>query len=546
MATPADKKRELEESRARALEYQASLKRKSAEAAGSTSSDHNGNPPSSKKARTKATPKGKSKSKARARSAPQDAQRAEKVAKRLVSRKHAEKYGQSLTSGKRSDEVEGTSDEGDNGSDGIDMDTDTYVVAERQHDEEPAVAHRHGVEAHARAQGRDRLWALNCAVALAPMVFFFVLSGVLRAWPHVQVGVGEAWGTLRGFAARNPAAEKCFLLPSERDAIQAVCKKGAEVVDCPEQATCGRGKILACNIPLEKKMDGSACVLNAVAKEEVDAVIEALRVLTIEQLCKGNGLIMPGPKAFSTRSFITLTDAASAQNRGPLSVLAGMPPGNVAGLIDLEGEAAPDFGGGGEDDGVEGNSNISSNKGFGSERIARLSEGAYNAVMLTPSWRCRVRLAAGSWFMRYWPYCLGLYVLVLIVGCLDLRRLKNYKKHVQVCIMRDEAYRALLAHADKDSNPMQVSHIQVAVGDKRRASGEGSQATIQQNISELWPLVVKEVEHDVRIRRNFKSLMGQRSVACWQWIGSAGTSFDSIGALDPGRPPRLWLLRWLN
>lgn len=80
-----------------------------------------------------------------------------------------------------------------------------------------------------------------------------------------------------------------------------------------------------------------------------------------------------------------------------------MPPGNVAGLINLEGEAAPDFGGGGGDDGVEGNSNISSIKGTGSERIARLSEGAYNAIMLTPSWRCRARLAAGSWLMAYWP-----------------------------------------------------------------------------------------------------------------------------------------------
>lgn len=87
--------------------------------------------------------------------------------------------------------------------------------------------------------------------------------------------------------------------------------------------------------------------------------------------------------------------------RGPLSFLAGMPSGTVAGLIDLEGEAASHFGGGKGDDGVEGMSN--SNKGSGLERIARLSEGAYNAVMLTPSWRCRVRLAAGNWLMAYWP-----------------------------------------------------------------------------------------------------------------------------------------------
>lgn len=55
--------------------------------------------------------------------------------------------------------------------------------------------------------------ALGSAVALAPVVLFFLVSGVLRAWPHVQLGAGEAWGTLRGFAARNPAAERCFLLP---------------------------------------------------------------------------------------------------------------------------------------------------------------------------------------------------------------------------------------------------------------------------------------------------------------------------------------------
>lgn len=85
--------------------------------------------------------------------------------------------------------------------------------------------------------------------------------------------------------------------------------------------------------------------------------------------------------------------------RGPLAFLAGMPPGNVVGLIDLEGEAALNFGGGGRDDGVEGNIN----KGSGAERIARLSKGAYNAVMLTPSWRCRARLAAGGWLLAYWP-----------------------------------------------------------------------------------------------------------------------------------------------
>lgn len=43
--------------------------------------------------------------------------------------------------------------------------------------------------------------------------------------------------------------------------------------------------------------------------------ISVLRILTIEQLCKGSGLIMPSPKASSSRSYITLKDAAAAQKR---------------------------------------------------------------------------------------------------------------------------------------------------------------------------------------------------------------------------------------
>lgn len=117
-----------------------------------------------------------------------------------------------------------------------------------------------------------------------------------------------------------------------------------------------------------------------------------MRFYAFERRQQNRGL---GPPDFSFFSVST-----HAYDRGPLSLLAGMSPGNIAGLIDLEGAAAPDFGGGGGD-GLEGNSK--SNEGSGSERIARLSESAYNAVMLTPSWRCRTRLAAGSWLMAYWP-----------------------------------------------------------------------------------------------------------------------------------------------
>jgi len=87
--------------------------------------------------------------------------------------------------------------------------------------------------------------------------------------------------------------------------------------------------------------------------------------------------------------------AFDSHGRAPLSFLAGLPPGNVAGVIDLEGEASSEFGGG--DDGTEGKA------GSGSERVARLSASAYEAVMLTPNWRCKARLAAGSWFQAYWP-----------------------------------------------------------------------------------------------------------------------------------------------
>jgi len=43
--------------------------------------------------------------------------------------------------------------------------------------------------------------------------------------------------------------------------------------------------------------------------------MSVLRLLTIEELCKGSGLIMPSPEASSRRTFITLRDAAAAQKR---------------------------------------------------------------------------------------------------------------------------------------------------------------------------------------------------------------------------------------
>ena len=67
--------------------------------------------------RTKATPKGKSKD----RNAPHDDERAKKAAKRLESRKRAEKFAESLSKGKGVGEGEDTSDESDNGSEDTNM-----------------------------------------------------------------------------------------------------------------------------------------------------------------------------------------------------------------------------------------------------------------------------------------------------------------------------------------------------------------------------------------------------------------------------------------
>lgn len=77
-----------------------------------------------------------------------------------------------------------------------------------------------------------------------------------------------------------------------------------------------------------------------------------------------------------------------------------MPAGNVAGLLDLEGDAAQTYGGG-EGSVAEGAS------GSGSERIARLSEASASTVHLP--WKCRARLFAGSLVLDNWqvghPLC---------------------------------------------------------------------------------------------------------------------------------------------
>ncbi|CAN0280634.1 unnamed protein product, partial [Ectocarpus sp. 8 AP-2014] len=352
---------------------------------------------------------------------------------------------------------------------------------------------------------------------LAPVVVLLLVSGLLVAWPHVQVAAGGAWGAFRGLTAKTPPVEKCFLQPGEQEDV--VCKSGTEATDCPDHATCGAGRILHCNLPYTLRKDRAACVLVAEAEKEAKAVVEALRTLTTEELCKGKGLIMP--RASSRGSFITLTDAATAQNRGPLSLLAGMPPGNVVGLIELEGEPAQVFGGG--QDGAEGCA------GSGMERVARL---APRRVKVFEHGLCMLSAAdtmAAQYRIEAWNYCLAMYCLVVGAVCLDLRRRNSYYRHAQVCTIRDVCYQTLLDHASKDSSAMEVSHIQSSVTDWTTQRVAQNRATTQRDISDLWPLVEREVEHDERIRRCYKSLAGKRSVACWKWVGPTGTRFETIG-----------------
>lgn len=69
-----------------------------------------------------------------------------------------------------------------------------------------------------------------------------------------------------------------------------------------------------------------------------------------------------------------------------------MPAGNIAGLIDLEGEPAEAFGGG--EDGAGGR------VGSGSERVARLSQSVAGTVSLP--WGCSFRIAAGNVVLAHW------------------------------------------------------------------------------------------------------------------------------------------------
>lgn len=96
-----------------------------------------------------------------------------------------------------------------------------------------------------------------------------------------------------------------------------------------------------------------------------------------------------------------------------------MPAGNVAGLIDLEGEPAEAFGGG--EDGTGGR------VGSGSERVARLSDGVAGSVALP--WGCKARVAAGNVVLAHWK-------VGTLLPCIALRCLEEQTMHAAVVLSR--------------------------------------------------------------------------------------------------------------
>lgn len=102
--------------------------------------------------------------------------------------------------------------------------------------------------------------------------------------------------------------------------------------------------------------------------------------------------VLPAVYDESTVHVLRLPRPLPSYFSDPLSLLAVMPAGNVAGLIDLEGARAEEFGGGNYD--AEGG------VGSGSKRIARLSEASLRTVRLP--WGCRARLWAGRKVLAHW------------------------------------------------------------------------------------------------------------------------------------------------
>lgn len=66
-------------------------------------------------------------------------------------------------------------------------------------------------------------------------------------------------------------------MPFLRGEDASICKEGMEPADCPSPATCSLGRILSCDFPFNKAVNGEDCVLSAAVTEEADAVVKALR-----------------------------------------------------------------------------------------------------------------------------------------------------------------------------------------------------------------------------------------------------------------------------
>lgn len=69
----------------------------------------------------------------------------------------------------------------------------------------------------------------------------------------------------------------CCLWTLHSDEDPSVCEKGAQVAECPREATCRLGRILSCELPFNLAADGQGCVMSRELEEEVHAVVEVLR-----------------------------------------------------------------------------------------------------------------------------------------------------------------------------------------------------------------------------------------------------------------------------
>ncbi|CAM9161940.1 unnamed protein product [Choristocarpus tenellus] len=306
------------------------------------------------------------------------------------------------------------------------------------------------------------------------------------------------------------------------------CKEGMDVAPCPPAAVCSSGSILSCDVPFDLSPRGDDCIMSLELRQELSVVVDFLREKTVVDQC-GGGLFAP----IADKSEVTLAEVEEAGTMR-FSLLPSLMSGGV--LSDTL-ELAPLKEEGG-DDGAE----LDPDAGVGGGEVrVRLSDAEAKDVDLP--FVCKVRLWMMLSVQAHWKVLMGLFIMLVLVLWMDFRRLSYYNLHKKVCTTRDLAYKALLDHAASSESPMQVPHIQDFVLDQQRGRGASSASQKRYMKQALWPLVDEEVASDSRIRRSYKNIRGQNNIMCWEWLGPKTTTFDSIGALDPGPPPRLLLLR---